>query len=345
MLVQFAETLATTLADARRADSTPPDSDSHKSFKPRDPEKFSGKDRSKLPEFIAQCRIVYLSQPRKFTSDTAKILFMGSFLESPALDWFSSIFMKERPAGEELPPFCTEFSAFTSKLETLFGEPDRQHRAEEELRNLRMKDNHRVTRYITDFDRLNYQLPDWTDRPLADTFYRGLAPRLKMSISGLPQMRPRELEPLKQLAVLMDENYWEYKNDSSGSQVTSTSSGPSSNSAKKQNTSPSTSSSSPKPSKPASSSPATPKHIGTDGRLTDAEKQRRAREGLCNYCGEKGHFVNECPGKPKDSGQAPSGSNLSKGRSTWTLSPDGTVTQSSDTSDSVNSSTSDSGNA
>lgn len=43
-----------------------------------------------------------------------------------------------------------DFSLFVKELEGLFGEPDRQHRAEEELQALEMKDNYRVSRYITD---------------------------------------------------------------------------------------------------------------------------------------------------------------------------------------------------
>ena len=42
-----------------------------------------------------------------------------------------------------------------------------------------MKESHRVTHYSTDFDRITYQLPNWSDRPKADAFYKGLAPRIK----------------------------------------------------------------------------------------------------------------------------------------------------------------------
>jgi len=35
--------------------------------------------------------------------------------------------------------------------------------------------------------------------------------------------------------------------------------------------------------------------IDQDGRLTDAEKQRRKDNGLCLYCAEKGHLLADCP--------------------------------------------------
>ncbi len=33
-------------------------------------------------------------------------------------------------------------------------------------------------------------------------------------------------------------------------------------------------------------------------KLTAEEKARRFREGLCTYCGERGHIVAKCPTKP-----------------------------------------------
>lgn len=61
-----------------------------------------------------------------------------------------------------------------------------------------MKDTHRVTRYTTDFDRICYQLPDWSDRPKAEAFYRGLAPRIKnsMALSTVLVPRPSTLSKL-----------------------------------------------------------------------------------------------------------------------------------------------------
>lgn len=42
---------------------------------------------------------------------------------------------------------------------------------------------------------------------------------------------------------------------------------------------------------------------GPRPRLTQAEKEKRYRDGCCMYCGEKGHFVHNCPSRPKGPGQ------------------------------------------
>ena len=35
--------------------------------------------------------------------------------------------------------------------------------------------------------------------------------------------------------------------------------------------------------------------LGKNGRLTTEERERRIKEGLCLYCGEKGHVAQDCP--------------------------------------------------
>ena len=35
--------------------------------------------------------------------------------------------------------------------------------------------------------------------------------------------------------------------------------------------------------------------LGKNGKLTGDERDRRMKEGLCLYCGEKGHVAHDCP--------------------------------------------------
>lgn len=35
--------------------------------------------------------------------------------------------------------------------------------------------------------------------------------------------------------------------------------------------------------------------LGKNGKLIGEERERRLKEGLCLYCGEKGHIAHDCP--------------------------------------------------
>ena len=40
-------------------------------------------------------------------------------------------------------------------------------------------------------------------------------------------------------------------------------------------------------------------------KLTEAERQRRFRLRLCNYCGQGGHYIAGCPEMPKERAHQP----------------------------------------
>ena len=60
--------------------------------------------------------------------------------------------------------------------------------------------------------------------------------------------------------------------------------------------------------------PATSAKAETRGPLSQTEKDRRRAEGLCLYCGEKGHFHASCP-------KLPSNRSSAAGRATFVFTP------------------------
>ncbi|ORY54071.1 hypothetical protein BCR35DRAFT_244818, partial [Leucosporidium creatinivorum] len=44
-----------------------------------------------------------------------------------------------------------------------------------------------------------------------------------------------------------------------------------------------------------------PLPLTSDGKVTEEEKQKRMRDGLCLYCGGAGHILNTCPKRPASS--------------------------------------------
>jgi len=332
----LATQLSTLLLPAinRAASAAPEHSDSSRGFKPRDPDTFSGRDRSKLPDFLAQCRIYFLSAPKKFPDDRSKILFIGSHLESPAFDWFRMGFYHDDP--DKIPISFRDYPSFIKIMNEYYGEPDAQLRAENELRSLRMEDNHRVHDYVTDFNRLSVQLVDWSDRPLADAFHRGLCGRLRRRIAALDTMRPRELAPLILLAQTLDTNYWEERgavSEPSEKKSKSKSDSASHSTSSNQKSSVPASSNSNSNSNSASGNKEYSKFLGSNGKLDPAEKERRRVQNLCMYCGHR-HSLESCPLRRGNSSgtSAPSSTQTpatssAKGRAGFTISgPDASAT-------------------
>ena len=128
---------------------------------------------------------------------------------------------------------------------------------------------------------------------------------------------------LKALSLVLDENYWEYKNELP-SETTRQSSSTTSSTASKTKATPVAT---PKPGVPSSTANPNSGRLGEDGRLSQVEKERRDKEGACRYCGIKGHFVSDCPSRP----QATSTPNstapnpAARGRATFTLSHEGDI--------------------
>jgi hypothetical protein len=84
------------------------------------------------------------------------------------------------------------------------------------------------------------------------------------------------------------------KTSNNGKTSTPSTSGNSSNSNNYRNPNPNTSNTTANKDKPKTTNPLT-KVLDSAGKLIPAEVERRTREGLCRYCGQKGHFAKECP--------------------------------------------------
>ncbi|MBW0493061.1 hypothetical protein O181_032776 [Austropuccinia psidii MF-1] len=73
-----------------------------------------------------------------------------------------------------------------TQLFTLFGDPNKFGKAEQELDNLRMKENGHVSLYIADFRSLMSRIGDWGERAYINVYKRGLASRLLNQLASYP---------------------------------------------------------------------------------------------------------------------------------------------------------------
>ena len=294
------------VAVSRLSYSTHRNNESSSSWaKVQDLDRFDGTDPKKLQTFLVQCELVYSDWPKAFWLDRAKITFTQSYLKGMALEWFELDLLDTSDPANHLH-WMDNWIAFVAELQSTFGLHNPVTDAEHQLDHLQMKDGHRITWYIMDFNWLASQVRGYGDGALWHYFYTGLPDRIKDELSRIG--KPWTLDGLHTLSQEIDARHWERKDElarSSKSQSTSSPkpSNSGGNSSKSSNTtsSASTSGSSKLANKPVSGStwPDLTAKLGKDGKLTTNERKQRLNNNLCMFCGGTGHFANKCHKKVK----------------------------------------------
>jgi len=280
--------------------------------KVREPDTFDGTDPKKLRTFLVQCELCFQDRAKAFHLDRAKVTFAQSYLKGMTLEWFEPDLLNSGDLADR-PRWMESWVHFVAELQSTFGPHDPITDAEHQLEHLRIKDAHRVTRYIVDFNRLASQVQDYGDGALCRLFYSGLPDCLKDEIARVG--KPLTLHGLRALCQEIDAHYWERKDKISRttkSQPTSSptkpsnSGGNSSNSGQEKsktgNSSTSANSGSSKVTSNQSTSGSRPdltNKLGKDGKLTADEQKRRLDNNLCMFCRGTSHFADNCPKKTK----------------------------------------------
>ena len=153
----------------------------------------------------------------------------------------------------------------------------------------------------------------WDDRNLRNSYYAKIAPRLRAQFvsSGTPV--PASLDPLVTVVERFDRAYWadfelnrslNAQNPSASKDKQKGNSQDSTNTSAKSPTTNKPSSTTPKAPTTNNNTPATTghptknkEHLTEQGKLTEAERQRRMDTGACLYCGKTGHFAKDCDKK------------------------------------------------
>ena len=249
--------------------------------KVREPDTFDGTDPKKLRTFLVQCKLCFQDHPKAFHQDRAKVTFAQSYLKGMTLEWFE-LDLLDPGALAQQPCWMDSWVHFVAELQKTFGPHDPVADAEHQLKHLTMRDNHQVTWYIVDFNRLASQVQDYGDGALHHLFYSSLPDRLKDEIACVG--KPWTLDGLHILCQEIDTRYWECKDEiscstkshPSSSSKPSNSGGNSSKSRQEKSKSGNTTSSASMPSsskpanKPASGTtrPALTAKLGKDSKLT-----------------------------------------------------------------------------
>jgi Retrotransposon gag protein len=241
---------------------------------------FSGHNPSKLYGFLAHCKMAFRSQPSRFTLESARIIWAGSYLTDTARQWFQCLIMES-----EESPTLSSWVLFEEELHTYFRDPNEVTTQERKLRMLKMNDHHCVLRYINQFKEV-VSLTKWNNDALRSQFYQGLPSHLQDDISR--DGKPMKLQGMYQVALKFDGCYWECQEELKAMRTSDRGTQASSS----RSVNPPLSSTSPSSS---TNPPRDPKIYKLTGRLTKEEKERCKCEKLCAYCMQSDHTVDNCP--------------------------------------------------
>lgn len=222
--------------------------------------------------FLLQCRLAFARSPSMFPSNSARITYIVSALKGKALRWAQAFL-----ASHSMETLSSQL--FIQEFERVFNHPLQQEEASKRLLTLR-QGRKSVAEHSVDF-RILAEETGWDELALKGTFTNSLSETIKDQLASRDE--PGSLDELISLAIRIDNRLRERRKErdsiSHNPRVSCFRSPVEASSGQ-----------SPPPNEPEPE----PMQIGRT-RLTPEERQRRYTAKVCLYCGDKGHFVANCP--------------------------------------------------
>ncbi len=226
-------------------------------------------DPNSCQAFLSQCSLVFSLQPRRYSTEEAKVAFILTLLSGRAREWGIAVWRSRAPC-------CATFVDFCQEMTKLFDRSAQGDEAAAQLSRLSQR-KCSVTDYAIQFQTLAAAC-GWNEGALRARFLEGLDEAIADELAAVDL--PRELDNLINLALRVEGRL----------------------NRRRQRRQPTTrwrhleaSSSDAASHLPAE---AEPMQLGRL-RLTPQQRQERLALGLCLYCGKAGHFVLQCPLKVK----------------------------------------------
>uniref|UniRef100_A0A673BEJ7 Gypsy retrotransposon integrase-like protein 1 n=1 Tax=Sphaeramia orbicularis TaxID=375764 RepID=A0A673BEJ7_9TELE len=128
------------------------------------PNKYAG-DPDTCRNFFTQLQLIFEAQPRRFSSDAAKIAYVASLLEGPPLSYFNALFESGSPSTRSFDSLCSE-------LKRVYNHPVRGQQAGQQFMRLR-QGSMSIREYVSRFRSLAVEA-GWNELSLISAFQSGL---------------------------------------------------------------------------------------------------------------------------------------------------------------------------
>jgi Domain of unknown function (DUF4939) len=256
-----------------------------------EPPTFSGK-ASEFRPFLAQCKLYICTKTLTFRADETRVAFIISRLRGGPAEWAHALL-------ESGSPLLNDYDAFLQKLASIYENKERRTQLEDKL--VRIQQTGAASTFAAEFMALCETLHIDPNTRMGD-FRSKLKRTVREALAMLPA--PTTFDELVERAVRLDHAQYTLRKPSENQNHSNPfSNGKPSNpsSSQPKNSSPSSQSSftsqprqAPYMRPPPASSP-TPKSQGPRPPISQEERDRRKAAGLCIYCGESGHWSQQCP--------------------------------------------------
>ena len=229
------------------------------------PEKFDG-NPDMLAPFMSQCQLFMEKSTRDFSADRVRVCFVTSMMTGRAARWASAKLERAHYLMHNYPAFMTE-------MKHVFEDPQRREAAKRKIRRLRQGMGS-VVDYSNAFQMIAQDL-DWNEPALIDQYHEGLSDHIQAELS--------RLEVAKTLSALIGQCIHIERRLARAA-------------AARKPRSPPRALVLPRISNHHQVDPTEPVG-GARMRLSQEEKERRRKLNLCLYCGNGGHYADNCPAK------------------------------------------------
>jgi Retrotransposon gag protein/Zinc knuckle len=246
--------------------------------------KYTGNDKDmSLSDFKAKLKNTFARFPESLAEESAKVHYALNSSDGPAFSYFAAILNGEAVDEENI---LQDFDSYIDVLDRLYGNKNKVHAVESKLSHLRQ--NGDIADYILQFQTLSSQVR-WNEAALVARFKEGLSPSVKRGLTSCwDTLTTMQNTQAKALVAYQNQ---EHLNRVTGHYH------PIGRPRTQPYVRPQASGAPAATATQVSSATAMDLDQVRSRRLTPEQKEYRRQNKLCLYCGEPGHFANNCPKK------------------------------------------------